>query len=136
MGHTEGKWKTRATSTKITTLENGERFDQVTTITVSTRTESRFWGKNIAKIDVFVPDELLTMRNGDPDKLRILINNCHYPLKVAEANARLIASSPELLVACRIGLSYIEAVISGVPRPIQDLQEDKEQVERAIADAE
>lgn len=45
-------------------------------------------------------------------------------------------SHDALLAACEIGLSYINAEISNVPRPISDLQEDKEQVEQAIADAE
>ena len=39
----------------------------------------------------------------------------------------------DLLVACRVGLSYINAIITKVPRPIGDLQEDKELLETAIA---
>ena len=37
-----------------------------------------------------------------------------------------------LLDACKTGLAYVYAIISKVPRSIQDLREDKEQLEAAI----
>lgn len=43
------------------------------------------------------------------------------------------AHRDKLLTACEIGLSYINAEISGVPRPISDLQDDKETAKSAIA---
>lgn len=35
--------------------------------------------------------------------------------------------------ACRIGLSYVNAEMQGAPRPLQDLQVDKWEIEQALA---
>ncbi len=55
------------------------------------------------------------------------------------ANARRICqcinTHDDLLAACRIGLAYIKAVSTGVPRPVQDLDYDKKEVEKAITKA-
>lgn len=56
------------------------------------------------------------------------------PEKTKEV-ARLIAAAPQLLEACETGLSYVNAEISSVPRPIQDLEEDKKQIEAALTAA-
>ncbi len=50
---------------------------------------------------------------------------------VKARRTKLNKAAPALLKAARIGLVYINATV-GVPRPIQDFQEDKEQVEQAI----
>jgi len=42
----------------------------------------------------------------------------------------------DLLAACKVGLSYINAIVCKVPRPILELQEDKELVEAAIKKAQ
>jgi len=42
----------------------------------------------------------------------------------------------DLRDACRVGLSYINAIVCKVPRPILELQEDKELVEAAIKKAQ
>lgn len=47
----------------------------------------------------------------------------------------VVKQRDDLLAACKVGLSYIKAILSRVPRPIQDLQEDKKQVEQAISQA-
>ena len=49
-----------------------------------------------------------------------------------ESIANLIAAAPDLLAACKIGLSYVNAVITGVPRPIVDREDDKQTIEQAI----
>jgi len=38
-----------------------------------------------------------------------------------------------LLEACKVGLSYVNAIVCKVPRPISELQEDKELIEAVIA---
>ena len=56
--------------------------------------------------------------------------------EAAEANARLIAAAPALLEACEIGLAYLKAVKTGVPRPIADLEDDIQLIKAAISLAE
>lgn len=107
MEHTKGEWKARPTSSHHTRLKDGTKFDQTTSITISTKAEARFLGKNIANIRINVPDEILTERDGSPDTLKILSNKCRYGLKEAEANARLIAAAPDLLDACEVALEFI-----------------------------
>lgn len=45
-------------------------------------------------------------------------------------------SQPDLLYAAKIGLAYINAIKTGFPRPILELDEDKKDIEAAIAKAE
>lgn len=55
--------------------------------------------------------------------------------RLADACDRLdarIANQKDLLDACKVGLSYINAIVCKVPRPILELKEDKELVETAI----
>ncbi len=49
-----------------------------------------------------------------------------------EAYEALTKQRDALLDACKTGLAYVYAIISKVPRSIQDLREDKEQLEAAI----
>lgn len=95
MGITEGKWIARPTALTSRTLRDGTEFNQATTIAISTKEEATFTGKNIATIDINVPDEVLTKRDGSPDELAILSNKCRYGLREAQAHAQLIADAPE-----------------------------------------
>jgi hypothetical protein len=52
-----------------------------------------------------------------------------------ETRFPILAAAPKLLEASEIGLSYINAEATGVPRPTQDLAEDKRKLEAAIAQA-
>ena len=54
----------------------------------------------------------------------------------AERLALCWNSHDALLAACKTGLAYVYAIISKVPRSIQDLREDKEQLEAAIKEVE
>ena len=80
------------------------------------------------------------------DKLNhILTAEIPYPLGKEQQSANaarvklcwnshdtLTKQRDDLLAACKIGLAYIHAEISGVPRPINDLQDDKEILKSAI----
>lgn len=48
---------------------------------------------------------------------------------------RLEKAAPDLYKACEVGLSYVKAIISKVPRPILDLDKDKKQMEAALSKA-
>ncbi len=56
-----------------------------------------------------------------------------------QTNARRICqcvnSHDDLLAACKVGLTYINALITKTPRPIMDLSSDKKQIDQAIAKA-
>lgn len=55
--------------------------------------------------------------NENPQASCVLCSRFDWEEKADEmhANARLIAAAPELLAACNIGLSYIEAVCANTP---------------------
>lgn len=87
--------------------------------------------------------------NHDGDELDIAVFERweqDWAKKEMEANAKELRSRwneypdlkqqrDDLLAACEIGFAYMQAIGSGVPRPILDLQEDKEKVKAAIAKA-
>lgn len=83
---------------------------------------------------------LRTRRDGDNRcwvmQGKASICRCFGKPKTAEANARLIAAAPKLLFAAKIGRAYIDSVITGVPMPIMDLEDNKQIVEVAISEAE
>ena len=86
----------------------------------------------------------------DEDVLDIVMGLVNQRIRAGEAVDKIVKRSgvavevftkdlkqqcDDLLVACEVGLSYINAIVCKVPRPITELKEDKELVESVITKA-